>query len=271
MLKSSPLFSRQIVWITGASSGIGRELALAFARQGAKVAVSARRNDLLAELVAEIRSSGGEAESFPLDVTDAAKIQHTVQKVVARFGKLDVAVANAGFAVMGKVESLSAEEWKRQLDVNVVGLALTARYALPQLKKTAGRLALMGSIAAFVPAGSLGAYSTSKAAVRILGQTLSIELAGSGVSCTTLHPGFIESNITAIDNEGRFDPDRKDPRPKELLWKTDRAARVMLKAIYRRKRQYVFTGHGKVISFIGQHWPALIHHASVRGFLPSLE
>jgi NAD(P)-dependent dehydrogenase (short-subunit alcohol dehydrogenase family) len=198
-LKKSPLFSRQVVWITGASSGIGKALALAFASEGAKVALSARRKDLLAEVVEEIRKDGGEAESFPCDITEPAQIEHTVREVISRFGQLDVAVANAGFAVMGKVEALTAEEWKRQLDVNVLGLALTARYALPYLKETAGRLALMGSIAAMVPAAQLGAYAASKAAVRVIGQTLSIELAGSGVSCTTLHPGFVESNITAIN------------------------------------------------------------------------
>jgi NAD(P)-dependent dehydrogenase (short-subunit alcohol dehydrogenase family) len=259
------------VWITGASSGIGKALALAFAEEGAKVALSARRKNLLAEVVQEIRKAGGEAESFPCDITDPAQIERTVREIVSRFGKLDVAVANAGFAVMGKVEALTAEEWKRQLDVNVLGLALTARYALPYLKGSAGRLALMGSIAAMVPAANLGAYAASKAAVRVIGQTLSVELAGSGVSCTTLHPGFVESNITAINNEGKFDPHRNDPRPKPLIWKADKAARVMVKAIYRRKRQYVFTGHGKLISFIGQHWPVLIHYASVKGILPSME
>ena len=270
-MNKTSLFSRQVIWITGASSGIGKALALAFAKEGAKVALSARREELLADVVQEIRKGGGEAESFPCDLTEAAQLEDTVREVVSHFGKLDVAVANAGFAVVGKVEELTAEEWKRQLNVNVVGLALTARYALPHLKKTGGRLALMGSIAAMVPAAQLGAYAASKAAVRVIGQTLSIELGGSGVSCTTIHPGFVESNITSIDNEGKFSPHKKDPRPKQLIWKADKAARVMVKAIYRRKRQYVFTGHGKLINFIGQHWPALIHHASVKGILPSME
>ena len=260
-----------MVWITGASSGIGRALALAFAKEGAKLALSARREELLTEVVQEIRSAGGEAESFPCDITDAAQLVEVAREVISHLGKLDVAVANAGFAVIGKVEELSAEEWKRQLDVNVVGLAMTARCALPHLKETAGRLALMGSIAAMVPTAQLGAYCASKAAVRTIGQTLSMELAGSGVSCTTLHPGFVESNITSVDNEGKVDPNRKDPRPRQLVWKADKAARVMVKAIYRRKGQYVFTGHGKLISFIGQHWPSLIHHASIRGLLPSME
>ena len=260
-----------MVWITGASSGIGKALALAFAKEGAILALSARREDLLADVVQEIRKGGREAESFPCDVTKPEQVETAVREVVNRFGKLDVAVANAGFAVMGKTEELSAGEWKRQLNVNVVGLAMTARYALPYLKKTGGRIALMGSIAALVPAAQLGAYCASKAAVRAIGQTLSIELAGSGVSCTTLHPGFIESNITSINNEGKFDPNKHDPRPKLLVWKADKAALVMIKAIFRRKRQYVFTGHGRLISYIGQHWPSLIHYASVKGLLPSME
>ena len=260
-----------MVWITGASSGIGLALALAFASEGAKVAVSARRKELLEELVKQVQELGAEAESFICDVSNADQIANTVEAIIAHYGKLNVAIANAGFAVMGRVEALSAEEWRRQLDVNVVGLAMTARYTLPYLKKTRGRLVLIGSIAAMVPSANLAAYNASKAAVRAIGQSLSIELAGSDVSCTTIHPGFIESNITFVDNEGKYNPARKDPRPKLLTWKTDHAAYVMMKAINKRKRQYVFTAHGKVISFIGRHWPSLIHHASVKGLLPRME
>lgn len=134
---------------------------------------------------------------------------------------------------------------------------MTAKYALPELRKTKGRLALIGSVAAYVPNPGIGAYGASKAAVHNIGETLQIELMGSGVSCTTIHPGFVDSNITRIDNQGRFNPDAKDPRPAKLMWPTDKAARVMIEAIEQREKVFVFTGHGKFIAFLGRFFPGI--------------
>ena len=110
----------------------------------------------------------------------------------------------------------------------------------------------------------IGAYAASKFAVRAIGQTLAAELHGSGVSCTTIHPGYIESEIAQVDNQGRFDPQREDRRPKNLMWPADRAARAMVDAIAKRKREYTFTGHGKVGAFAGRHMPGLVHFGMTR-------
>lgn len=257
-------FREQIVWITGASSGIGRALALVFADEGADVAVSARRRDRLAEVVAEIESRGRRGLAVACDVADEEQVQSAVSEVVESFGALDLAVANAGFGVAGTIEDLDAAAWRRQLDVNVVGLAITARHALPHLRDRGGRVALIGSASSMIPLPGNGAYAASKAAVRMIGQTLSMELFGSGVSCTTIHPGFVESDIARVDNQGVYHPEREDRRPQKLMWPTDKAARVMVKAIHKRRREYVFTGHGKVGGFLGRHWPGLVHFAVTR-------
>lgn len=247
-----------IVWITGASSGLGKGLALEFASLGATVAISARRMDLLEDVVKEIEAKGGKAKAYFCDVLDSNSIEGCVSQVVQDFGKLDVAIANAGYGVLGKIEDLNEADWTRQLAVNVTGLALTCKFALPHLRKTKGRLALLGSVAAFVPNPGIGAYGASKAAVHNMGESLQVELKGSGVSCTTIHPGFVESNISRIDNEGKFHPDRQDPRPANLMWTTENAAKVMVKAIELRKKVFVFTGHGKVLVFIAKFFPGLM-------------
>ena len=257
--QSQGRFEDRVVWITGASAGIGRELARAFAAEGAHVAVSARRAERLASLVEELSAEGCRCLAAPCDVTDEAEVAATVSEVVGHYGRLDVAVANAGFGVSGRIEELSADEWRRQFDVNVTGLALTARYALPALRLTGGRLALVGSVAGMLPAPQNGAYGASKAAVLSLGRTLAVELHGSGVTCTTIHPGFVASDIARVDNAGVFHPDRDDPRPQRLMWPTDRAARVMVRAVHQRRREFVFTGHGRFFGFLGRHWPSLIH------------
>ena len=258
-------FVEHVVWITGGGSGIGRACAIELARQGANVAVSGRRVDKLNGVVAALEAEGAKAQAVACDVCDEDQVEAAVAAVVDRFGKLDVAIANAGYSVAGKVEDVTAAQWRRQLDVNVVGAALTARFALPELRKTEGRIGLVGSVAGFICSPMLAPYNASKYAVRALGQTLSIELAGSGVSCTTVHPGFVESEIAQVDNSGHHDPSRADKRPRNLMWPAEKAARVIVNAIYKRKRELVFTGHGKVGAFIGQHLPAVAHLMMTRG------
>lgn len=258
-------FKNQIVWITGASSGIGRELALEFARQGATVAISARRMDLLELLVKDIESNGGSAKAFHCDVLDSNSIEQCVQQIIVTFGKLDIAIANAGFGVEGKIEALTDSDWNRQLAGNVTGLALTCKFALPHLRHTKGQIVLLGSVGAFLPNPNVGAYGASKAAVHSIGETLQVELLGTGVSCTTIHPGFVESNITRIDNQGLFHPEAKDPRPANLLWKTDKAARVMIRAIANRKKVFVFTGHGKIAVFLAKFFPSIARKIIAKG------
>ena len=258
-------FDNQVVWITGGGSGIGRALALAFADEGATVAVSGRREDRLQRVVQELEKRGAKGLAVRCDVTDEASVAEAVRKVVRTFGGLDVAVANAGFTVAGRIEKLSAADWRRQLDVNVIGAAMTARYAIPHLRERKGRLALVGSVMSMVSMPGLGAHSASKYAVRAIGQALAVELHGSGVSCTTIFPGYTESEIAQVDNQGRFDASREDRRPKNLIWRTNRAARVMVDAIAKRKREYTFTAHGKAGAFAGRHMPGLVHFSLTRG------
>jgi len=257
-------FQDRVAWITGGGSGIGRELALAFAEEGATVAVSGRRQERLELVAAEIEESGGEALIVPCDVADEASVERAVRQVVETLGRLDVAVANAGLSVVGKIAKLSAEDWRRQLDVNVVGVAITARYAIPYLQKHAGRLVLIGSAAGMIAVPEMGAYCASKYAVRAIGQTLALELHGTGVTCTTICPGFIETDLEVV-NQGPFDPARGRTPARKLLWPADRAAKLMINAVAARKREYAITAHGKLGVFVGGHFPGLAHFVLSRG------
>ena len=262
------MFTNDIVWITGASSGIGREMAIQFARNGAHVAISARRKERLDKVVMEIEKTGRRSLAVQCDVSSEADIREAVDHIITKFGQLDIVVANAGFGVGGKIENLDTADWKRQFDVNVFGLLNTVRYALPHVRQSKGRIVLMSSVAAMISTPQTAAYSASKAAVRTIGQTLSAELYGSGVTCTTIYPGFVESEIGQVDNKGRFRADWKDFRPRNLMWPTDRAVKVMLKGIKKRRTGFIVTGHGKVLAFIGKFFPGLVHFATIKGWLP---
>jgi NAD(P)-dependent dehydrogenase (short-subunit alcohol dehydrogenase family) len=251
--------SDKVVWITGGGTGLGKYLAVELARRGCDVAVSGRRADRLDEAVSAIRATGRRAWAIACDVTDDESVARAVAQVVREAGRLDIAVANAGFGVAGRIENLTAADWRRQFETNVVGLGSTVYHALPELKKTQGRVVLIGSVAGLVCSPGVGAYHASKYAVRAIGQTLSMELSGSGVSCTTIHPGFVESEIAQVDNQGVYRPELTDKRPAKLMWKTEPAARVMADAIASREREYVFTWHGKFAGFVGRHAPGLVH------------
>ncbi|MFN8356430.1 MAG: SDR family NAD(P)-dependent oxidoreductase [Spirosomataceae bacterium] len=258
-----------VVWITGASSGIGKAMALEWAGLGYKVVLSARRKELLEEIALTINNSGGETLVVPVDIMEEKSIEKAVQTIISTWGRLDIAVANAGFGVFGSIEKLTATDWKRQLQGNVIGLALTVKYALPYLKQNQGRIGLVGSVAAYLPNPNVGAYGASKAAVHSIGLTLQVELKGTGVSCTTIHPGFVVSEIARVDNEGVWHPQRPDPRPSNLMWPTDKAAKVMVKAIVKRRRNYIFTTHGRVFVFL-QHWfPGLVRIIASKGPKPA--
>lgn len=253
-----------VVWLTGGGSGLGEAMALEFAREGARLALSGRRVDRLEAAAEKVRAVGAEALVVPCDVADEASLDAAIAAVIAHYGKLDVAVANAGYSAGGPVEKLSMADWRRQLEVNVVGAAGTAARAIPHLRATKGRLVLIGSVAAMVHFGKAGPYQASKAAILALGDTLSIELAKDGVTCTTIHPGFVKSEIYTRDNQGEMREGRKDRRPAALLWETDDAARVMVHAIWKRKRQFVFTGHGRFGWFMASHFPGFVHWVTSR-------
>lgn len=258
----------KVVWITGASSGIGKAMAFEWARLGYKVGLSARRKELLEEIALEIRNAGGEALVVPVDIMEEKSIEDAVQRIVTTWGRLDIAVANAGFGVVGSIDKLTAKDWNRQLQGNVTGLALTAKNALPHLKQNQGRIALIGSVGAYLPNPYVGAYGASKAAVHSIGLTLQVELKGTNVSCTTIHPGFVVSEIARIDNEGVWHPERPDPRPSNLMWPTDKAAKVMVKAIIKRRRIYVFTTHGRVFVWLQRWFPGLVRTILSKGPKP---
>jgi len=254
-------YNGKVVWITGGGTGIGRALAHEYADRGADVAVSGRRLHKLEQAVADIEERGTRGEAVQCDVTEEDQVEAAVEDVVSQLGRLDVAVANAGYAASGSVEELSADDWRRQLDVNVVGVAITARYALDELRATDGRLALMGSVAGTMALPDDPAYSASKFAVRALGQSMSMDLADSAVSCTTVQPGFVDSEIYKRDKKDRVHDDWDDPRPEQLMWPADKAARKIADAVHKRKREYTFTGHGRLAAFFGTHAPSLVHHA----------
>ena len=252
-------FAGSVVFITGASSGIGSALSLEFAREGADVVLAARRRDRLESLAAEIGALGRRAVVAPCDVTREGDLERAAAAGRAAFGKLDVVVANAGFGVTGLLERLSLDDYRRQLETNVFGVLRTVYATLDDLKKSRGRLVVIGSVSGHVAVAGSSPYSMSKFAVRALTDSLGHELAEHGVSVTLISPGFVESEIRQVDNRGILRTDKPAPPiPAAMVMATPTAARKIVGAVARRRREVVITALGKVSVFLHRHAPGLL-------------
>jgi short-subunit dehydrogenase len=259
MSRAENFFRDKVVLITGASSGIGEELALQLSRAGAQLTLAARRTEMLEALVQKIaaaapaRASAAHSNeaakplAMACDVTRDGDLERAVAETVRHWGRLDVAIANAGFGVVGPLKKLSLDDYRRQLETNVFGVLRTIYAALPEVEKTKGNIAIMGSISGWAGAPGTSPYAMSKFALRALANCIEPELRQSGVKVTLISPGFVASNIRRVDNLGRLHPRAKDPVPAWLVMDTGKAVRQMLRAIARGQREAVISGHGKVL------------------------
>lgn len=252
-------FAGSVVFITGASSGIGAALSLEFAREGADVVLAARRRDRLESVAAGIGAIGRRAVVAPCDVTREGDLERAAAAGRAAFGKLDVVVANAGFGVTGVLERLSLDDYRRQLETNVFGVLRTVYATLDDLKKSRGRLVVIGSVSGYIALAGSSPYSMSKFAVRALADSLGHELAEHGVSVTLISPGFVESEIRQVDNRGILRTEKPAPRiSAPMVMATPTAARKIVGAVVRRRREVVITALGKVSVFLHRHAPGLL-------------
>ena len=245
-----------MVWITGGGTGIGRALALSYVKSGALVVISGRRLDRLESVQADAQSLVGSIHPMVCDVTDEDQIRTVIDKIKKLYDRLDIVISNAGYAQNGKLKNLNMDDWNRQLNVNVVGAALCSTLAIPLLQDSNGQIVLISSVMAYVRFPRSGAYAASKAALTAFGETLQLELP-SQVSCTIIHPGFIESEIGQIDANGHYDSTGIDHRPKTFMWTAEDAAKVMIKGIRKRNSHITITWHGKVGLHLARLFPRL--------------
>jgi short-subunit dehydrogenase len=249
-------FRDKVVLITGASSGIGEELARQLAQAGAKLALAARRRERLDKLAQEIAARGGTKPVVAeCDVTRDGDLERIVAEAVRVWGKLDVVIANAGFGVVGPLAKLSLEDYRRQFETNVFGVLRTLYAALPEIRKARGRVAILGSVSGWAATPGASPYAMSKFAVRALANSITPELGLEEVKVTLVSPGFVASEIRRVDNQGRLREGAKDSIPAWLVMPTDKAARQMLRAIARGKREVIVTGHGKVLVALERFMP----------------
>jgi NADP-dependent 3-hydroxy acid dehydrogenase YdfG len=185
----------RVALVTGASSGIGRAVALALAREGADVAVAARRTDRLDVLRGELLELGVRALVLGLDVSDEAACRDAVARTVAELGGLDILVNNAGVMLLGTVEGADTEDWRRMMGTNVLGLMYLTHAALPHLLQRRGVLVQMSSTAGRTARAGVAAYNASKWAVNAFSEGLRQEVTARGVRVVVIEPGIVATEL----------------------------------------------------------------------------
>ncbi len=258
----SSYFHKKVFLITGASSGIGKALVHELAVQGASLVLLARRQDLLEGLKKEIEGRFHETKVVIQvgDVTREGDVGKAVAQAVAYFGKVDGVIANAGFGVTGTLEELSIDDYRRQLETNVFGVLRTLKEALPALKKSKGHAVIIGSVSGYLGIADISAYVMSKFALTGLAQCLHFELAPDNIKTTLICPGFVTSEIRRVDNQGTWHPESQDVVPPWLCLPAEKAAKDILHAVARGRREAIITGHGKFMVWMMRHFPNITHH-----------
>ncbi len=193
-----------VALVTGASSGIGEQAAVALAELGADVVVAARRTDRLDALVDRITGKGGRALAVAADVTDEDRAGAAVAQAVERFGRLDTVVANAGVMLLGRIEGADTAEWRRMIELNTLGAMYTAHAALPHLLAAAAQgprrvadLVVTSSVAGRVVRTGSGVYNASKHAIGAFAESLRMELAERHVRVGLVEPGAVATELTS--------------------------------------------------------------------------
>ena len=216
----------QVAWVTGASSGIGREVALQLAARGAKVAISARSTDKLAE----IARGNSACHVYPLDVTDQAATSATVAAIERDLGAIDLAVLNAGTWEPAKVKDLKPEAVAHAMAVNYQGVVNGIAALLPSMiARQSGHLGLVASVAGYRGLPRAGGYGPTKAALINLAETLAGELPAQGVSVSLINPGFVATPMTAGNTF-----------PMPFMVQADDAARRIVRGLERGRFEIAF-------------------------------
>ncbi|MBE3013598.1 SDR family oxidoreductase [Microbispora sp. NEAU-D428] len=200
-------FTDKVVLVTGAGSGVGRAVARGFAREGATVVAAGRGWEPLEQTVKLIEAEGGRAAALTVDVTDSDAVARLVREIVTRFGRLDVAVNNAGIFAGGAVVDMPEEDWARVLQVNATGVFLALKHEIAAMRAQGSGVIvnIASNIGAHIRIPGVGAYAASKAAVSALTRTAALENIRAGVRINAVSPGALDTTMSLRPGETEDD------------------------------------------------------------------
>ena len=244
-MSAAPYAGKSIV-LTGASSGIGRALALTLAAQRPRLALAARDTEMLADVADECRAVGAEAVVVPTDVSDPAAAAFLIETAASAFGGIDVLVNNAGISMMARFDEVTdLTLFETLMRVNYLGCVYLTHYALPHLKARRGQIVAMASLAGLTGVPTRTGYAASKHAVIGFYDSLRVELEGTGVAVTVVAPDFVQSEIhrRSVGADGR--PIGKSPMQESRIMTAEKCAALTGSAMEKRRRLAVLSARGR--------------------------
>jgi short-subunit dehydrogenase len=257
-------FSENAVVLTGASSGIGYQLALQLADQGAWLTLAARRRERLDELAEVCRGRGARVLVLPTDVSDEEECKQLIDAAVAEYGRLDTLIVNAGRTMWSLFEDLrTLRPFEEIMQVNYFGSVYCTYYALPHLKQSRGRIVGVSSLTGKTGVPTRSGYAASKHAMAFF-DTLRIELAGSGVTVTMIYPDFVatETRERALGADGK--PLGESPVHEGKVMTADECARQIVRAAAARRREIIQSFRGRMGMWIKLIAPGVIDRIAQR-------
>lgn len=264
-------FRDQVAIVTGASSGIGRALALQLAGQGSKLVIAARRAERLEHLAVECRSLGGDVLVVPTDVSDEVQCKRLIEKTLDVFGRLDMLINNAGIAASALFDEYSdLHLFKHTMDVNFYGSVYCTYFALPYLKKTRGRIVAVSSVGGKSAIPYNTPYCASKYAMHGFYDSLRMELYQHGVSCTVVCPWWVatEFHESQLNKDGVPRGERGRAYYTKKTMTSEQCAQFVLNAAYKRRRE-VLMGPGTLAVWLKVIAPGFLDWLAINLFLKS--
>jgi len=247
-----------VAWITGASSGLGKALALRMANAGWRVAASARSADKLAELEGVAGQGTGSIHAMPLDVTDAAATAATIARIEETLGPIDQAVLNAGTHIPVRAAALNIEDFQKLVDLNLMGTVHCLAPLLARMTaRGSGRIAIVASMAGYRGLPTSGAYGMTKAGLVNLAEALKPELDGLGVTLQIVNPGFVRTPLTD-----------RNPFPMPFLMDVDEAAEALYRGLRSKRFEIVFPRRFAYLMKLLRCLPGSLAFALTRRLVP---
>jgi short-subunit dehydrogenase len=248
----------KVVIVTGASSGIGRALAIEAARRGARVVIAARRIDLLQNTAGEIAKIGSEVLVVQTDVSKAADCENLISKTIGTFGTIDVLINNAGISMRALFNQTDTAVLEKVINVNFWGTVHCTRYALPWLLQSKGTLVGISSVGGFKGLPGRTGYSASKFAMQGFLEALRIEHRNDNLDVLIVSPGFTstEIRVKALNKDGS--PQGFSPRNEKRMMMPDQVARRTIDAIQNKRRLLILTLEGKFIIAMQRFFPTFL-------------
>ncbi len=255
----------QAVVLTGASLGIGAEVARALAGQGARLVLAARDEGRLQAVADACRALGADVEVVTCDITDEAQCRALMHRAVARFGRIDTLICNAGQAMWARAEDVADPGvFERLMRVNYLGAVYCALAALPHLRSSRGRLVAVSSLAGKTGVPMRTGYSAAKAALNAFCDSLRIELAGSGVSVTVVCPGFVGTGSRARNLGADGLPLGRSPVDEGAMMSVAECTRQLLDAAEHRDRELLMTARARLGMWLKLLVPSLVDRMAVQ-------